>query len=218
MNYGYQNEYDFVLLFNNKFLHELDYNSQLFVKDLFGDLIDDNEIIKCWKNKMVQKADIFIKYKNYVKGVSLKCGRSNSIHHEQIQEFKRFLWNIGIPYKVIDYYVSYHYGYMMNGDGEIDYSISLSSDAYKEKYQSEINIFNQHINKTKIIVDMIDGFIIRGKNSDYDIDALVCGTIDDYVWILRFFDMFFNDQVIFIFYFSSCLLFDYWSEEKKFEW
>ena len=32
---------------------------------------------------------------------------------------------------------------------------------------------------------MIDRFIIRGRNSDYDIDALVCGTVNDYVWILK---------------------------------
>ena len=33
---------------------------------------------------------------------------------------------------------------------------------------------------------MTDRFIIRGRNSDYDIDALVCGTVDDYVWIKKY--------------------------------
>ena len=33
---------------------------------------------------------------------------------------------------------------------------------------------------------MIDRFIIRGRNSDYDIDALICGTINNYVWILKY--------------------------------
>ena len=33
------------------------------------------------------------------------------------------------------------------------------------------------INKTRIIVDMIDRFIIKGRNSEYDIDALVCGRV-----------------------------------------
>ena len=111
MNYGYQNEYDFVELFNNKYLCEVDKNSQNFLKDLFEEIIDNDEQIKSWKNKANQKTDIFIKYKNYVKNISLKCGKSNSMHHEPIQEFKRYLGNIGIPYKVIDKYVSYHYGY-----------------------------------------------------------------------------------------------------------
>ena len=89
MNYGYQNELDFVNLFNNKFLNELDERTVKFLKELFGENIDNEEAIKCWKNHMVQKADIFIKYKNYVKSVSLKCGNSNSMHHEQLQEFKK---------------------------------------------------------------------------------------------------------------------------------
>ena len=44
-NYGYQNEFDFVLLFNNKHLYELDNNSQKFMKDLFDDNINSDDII-----------------------------------------------------------------------------------------------------------------------------------------------------------------------------
>ena len=186
MNYGYQNEIDFVNLFNNKYLFELDNNSQIFLKELFGDVINNDEQIKSWKNKMMQKTDIFIKYKNYIKNISLKCGKSNSVHHEQIQEFKRYLGNIGVPYNIIDKYISYHYGYMKDGNGQTDFSKLLSSEEYKKYYQKDLDVFNNTINKTRIIVDMIDRFIVRGRNSDYDIDALVCGTIDDYVWILKY--------------------------------
>lgn len=186
MNYGYQNEYDFVELFNEKYIDELDNNSQNFLKDLFGNEIDDTEIIKAWKNKMNQKADIFIKYKNYIKNVSLKCGKSNSVHHETIQDFRRYLEKLQIPYKVIEKYVSYHYGYKRNEEGKIDYSRVLSADEYKVLYQKELDVFNESINKTRIIVDMIDSFIIRGRNSDYDIDVLICGTIENYVWIMKY--------------------------------
>lgn len=84
MNYGYQNEYDFAPLFNNKYINELDDNSQKFLKELFGEVLDNKKLIKAWKNKMNQKADIFIKCDNYVKCISLKCGNSNSIHQEPI--------------------------------------------------------------------------------------------------------------------------------------
>lgn len=119
MNYGFQNEEDFVNLFNNKYLFELDNNSQLFLKGLFGEVIDNDDRIISWKNKMVQKTDIFIKYKKYIKNISLKCGNSNSMHHEKIQEFKMYLEKLGIPYKVIDKYVSYHYGYAKDNDGKL---------------------------------------------------------------------------------------------------
>lgn len=186
MNYGYQNEYDFVKLFNDKYFEELDNNSQKFLNELFEGKIDNEEKIKSWKNKMNQKTDIFIKYKNYIKRVSLKCGNSNSVHQEQIQEFKLFLEKLNIPYKIVNYYVSYHYGYKRDNDGKLDFSNVLSSEEYKLLYQNEIDVFNKTINKTKIIIEMIDRFIIRGRNSDYDIDVFVCGTIDDYVWILKY--------------------------------
>ena len=185
-NYGYQNEDDFVSLFNNKYFWELDERSQSFLKELFEDNIDENEKIISWKNSMFQKTDFFIKYKNYVKSISLKCGRSNSVHCEQIQEFKRYLEHLRIPYKEIEKYMSYHYGYMRDSKGKSDYSKQLSGDEYKMLYQKELDSFNNTINKTKIIIEMIDRFIIRGKNSDYDIDALVHGTIDDYVWIKKY--------------------------------
>ena len=186
MNYGYQNEYDFVELFNNKYFSQLDENSKNFLTDLFPFTIDDSEKIRCWKNKMVQKTDIFIKFKNYVKNVSLKCENSNSVHHEQIQEFKRYLGNIGISYKVIDKYMNYHYGYARDGEGNIDFSKRLSSEEYKLFHQNDLDMFNNEINKTRLIVDMIDRFIVRGRNSDYDIDVLICGTVNDYVWIKKY--------------------------------
>lgn len=173
-------------MFNGKYLSELDENSQNFLNELFGYEIDSTEKILCWKNKMNQKADIFIKYKNYVKSISLKCGQSNSIHAEGLQFFKAYLSNLGIPYKIIDKYIDYHYGYMKNDDGTKDFNKPLNSWEYKELYQSEIDDFNNYINKTKIIVDMVDRFLIRGRNAEYDIDALICGKVDDYVWILKY--------------------------------
>lgn len=185
-NYGYQNEHDFVDFFNDKYYYEFDEKSKKFLKELFGDIFDTENKILSWKNKMNQKTDIFIKYKNYIKNVSLKCGHSNSMHTEQIQEFKRYLEHLNIPYRIIDKYVSYHYGYKRDIDGNTDFLQPLSSEEYKMFYQDEINIFNKYINKTRIIIDMVDRFIVRGRNSDYDIDVLISGTVDDYVWIMKY--------------------------------
>ena len=185
-NYGIQNEYDFVLLFNNKTYTNLDNNSKEFFKDLYGDIVDSNTNINAWKNSVVQKTDVFIKYKGFIKRISLKCGNSNSIHHEQIQEFNLFLKKLGVPYKFINYYLNYHFGYKRNGDKTINYDIKLTSEEYKKFYQNEIDCFNKEINKTKIIIDMVDRFLIRGKNSDYDIDALVYGTANNYVWLKKY--------------------------------
>ena len=135
---------------------------------------------------MNQKSDIFIKYKKYVKCISIKSGQSNSIHTESIQEFKRYLEKLNIPYKIINKYIDYHYGYKKDINGNICFSEKFSSKEYKNLYQEDIDIFNEYINKTRIIVDMIDRFIIRGNNSDYDIDALISGTVNNYTWINKY--------------------------------
>ena len=186
MNYGYQNELDFVNYFNNKFFYELDCNSQAFLKDLFNDVINNELKIICWKNKLNQKTDIFIKYRNVIKNISLKCGNSNSVHSESVNDFVDYLKKLDIPYKAIHKYLDYHYGYAKDINGKLDFSKSLSADDYKILYQEDIDYFNREIDKTKIIIDMIDRFIVRGKNSNYDIDALVSGTVDDYVWIKKY--------------------------------
>ena len=172
-------------MFNGKYLNELDKNSQKFLRELF-DEINSDEAIKSWKNKCNQKADVFVKYKNYVRSISLKCGNSNSMHQESIEDFKMYLEGLKIPYKIINYYTSYHYGYKRDDLGNVDFTKSLSSEEYKRYYQGEIDAFNKEVNKTKLIIGMIDRFIVRGRNSNYDIDALVCGTPDDYTWIMKY--------------------------------
>ena len=184
-NYGYQNEYDFVDLFNNKYLNELDSKSQSFLKELFPEIINNDEKIICWKNRNMQKTDIYVKYKKHVKGISLKCGHNNTVHSEPIQEFKRYLEKLQIPLKVIKLYEHYHYGYKRDDEGNLDFEERLSAEEYKSFYQEEIDTFNRYINKTKIIIDMIDRFLIRGNFSDYDIDAFVSGTTNDYDYILK---------------------------------
>ena len=186
MNYGLQNERDFVTLFHEKYFYELDENSKCFLKDLFENAIDNDERIVAWKNNGFQKADIFIKYKKNLRAISLKCGSNNSIHCEQAQEFKRFLKELNIPYRVIDCYMSYHFGYKKDETGHNDYSSTLSAEEYKSLYQEDIDLLNETINKTKILIEMVDRFLIRGRNANYDIDALISGTTNDYVWILKY--------------------------------
>lgn len=185
MNYGYQNEVDFVNYFNGRYFNDFDDNSKRFLHDLFDGNISNDIPLKAWKNRINQKADFFIRYKNYIKCISLKCGNNNSIHHESIQDFRLYLESLNIPYKVIEYYVSYHYGYAKDDNGNTDFSKRLSANDYKQLYQEQLDIFNSYINKTRIIIDMIDRFLVKGKNSEYDIDIFVSGTIDDFNWIKK---------------------------------
>ena len=61
--------------------------------------------------------------------------------------------------------MNYHYGYARDGEGNIDFSKRLSSEEYKLFHQNDLDMFNNEINKTRLIVDMIDRFIVRGRKS-----------------------------------------------------
>lgn len=45
-----------------------------------------------------------------------------------MQEFKKNLSNIGIPYKICDKYFSYHFGYMIDKNSKRNFSKLLSGD------------------------------------------------------------------------------------------
>lgn len=73
---GKQNEYEFVLLLNNKKVCELDINTQEMIHSIFNN-IDDNQMIKAWKNHWKQKTDVMIKIGKIIKGISIKKGSRN---------------------------------------------------------------------------------------------------------------------------------------------
>ena len=194
---GFQNEYNFVLEFNNKKVDELNPIAQDLVYSIFNN-INGNNIIKCWKNHYDQKSDIFIKIGNAIKGISIKMGNKNSVHVESIKDFKEFLKEHNIPDSIIDEYLRYHYA---DGTTNNNGRERISADDYKKDNQKKIDIINKYFNNEKILLDAINRFVIKGNNSIYPIDAIIYGTPDNYLWLSR------NDIVTFLLnkkvYFSS---------------
>lgn len=197
-NNGLKNEKDFVKFFNNKYLSEFDENTQKLLKNIFDDVIDNSMPIIAWKNDLLQKADIFIKFRNYVRGISIKSGKGNSVHQEKLRDFEDFLKSLCIPYYAVDNYTSFHFGFARNENGSRILSQKLGAYQYLNHFQSEIDSLNKYINKTRVIISIIDRIIIRGRNSKYDIDALISGTPQDYVWISKddLYDLFLSKKSI----------------------
>ena len=99
-NNGYVNEIEFIKRINNKKYSELDYNLQLFIKELFNKISNDSKI-KCFKNQQLQKCDIIIQFENVIKRISIKKGVKNSVHTEPISEFIHFLIENKMPRKLV---------------------------------------------------------------------------------------------------------------------
>lgn len=197
-NNGFKNEKNFVKFFNNKYLSEFDKNTQELLKEIFDNVIDDSMPIISWKNNLPQKADIFIKFKKYVKSISIKSGTGNSVHQEKLHDFEEFLKSLYVPYYAIDNYISFHFGYARDKNGSRITSQKLGTFEYLRFFQKEIDNLNKYINKTRTIVSIVDRIIIRGRNSEYGIDALISGTPQNYVWINKddIYDLFLSKKLI----------------------
>ena len=178
---GKDNEYEFVKYLNSKKVKE--------VNPLFRDVIDKlfnyyyrTDVIKCWLNKYPQKSDIFIKINNEIRGISLKKGIKNSVHVERISDFIHFLIENDISKDIVIKYLKYHYGDgSTNGKG----LKRLSKEEYQKDHQDDIDKINEAFNKEEILLKAIKRFVIRGNNSNYDIDALIHGQTNDFLVLYK---------------------------------
>lgn len=178
---GFDNEYEFVKYLNGKRVIELNPIFRELIERMFYD-VDDYDLIKSWRNHYKQKTDIFIKINGIMKGISIKKGIKNSIHVERISDFIHFLIENNIDREIVIEYLKYHYADgSTNGKG----NKRLSVEEYKKDNQSSIDKINIYLNKNEILLKAIDRFVIKGKNSNYYIDALICGQVDDFIWITK---------------------------------
>lgn len=80
-----------------------------FIHALFYDISDDN-IIRCWKNHLPQRADIFIRIRQAIKDISIKKGIKNFAHAERLSDFINFLDELRVPNNIVKKYLMYHNG------------------------------------------------------------------------------------------------------------
>ena len=178
---GSDNEFEFVKYLNGKKILELNPLFEELIYKLFP-LEQPTSIIKSWRNHYNQKSDIFIKINGKMKGISIKKGMKNSIHVERISDFIHFLIENKIDRELVIEYLKYQYADgSTNGKG----LERLSVEEYKKNNQHNIDKINKAINNEKILKEAIERFVIKGNNSDYYIDAIICGEVNDFVWATR---------------------------------
>lgn len=178
---GFDNEYEFVKKLNGRKVNEIDPLLEIVVKDLFPKTCYSS-YIKCWRNHYRQKSDIFLKINGIMKGISIKKGSRNSVHVESIYSFTDFLIKNGVDKKSVVDFLKYHYADgTLNGTG----TNRISADKYKEENLENIDKLNQIFNSEELIRAAIDRFVIKGVNSEFFIDGIIYGEVDDFLWINR---------------------------------
>ncbi len=178
---GKINEYNYLKYLDGRKVKDLNNRfKELFFK-LFINLEDD-DIIKAYLDYGSKKYDLVVSIKNMVKRFSLKVGISNSLHVEDLSSFTTFLKDNGIPKNVIYEYLKYHFGdNTLNGTG----LYRMSAKEYKTMYPEKIKYINKYFNQESLVLKVIDRFILKGRNSYFQIDAIIHGGIDDFVYLLK---------------------------------
>ena len=174
---GFQNEIQIRNYLNGKSIKQLNLLFRDFIDDLYGDVSDDS-IIECNVDFDHKKFDLSISIDGVVKLISVKKGIHNSVHVEGISSFIHFLIDSGVDRKVIIEYLKYHYADgTTNGTGKH----RMSVDEYKEGDQDKIDYINEQINTPYILKRAIRRFLLQGKNSNQSVDAILYGTVDDFL-------------------------------------
>ena len=178
---GLDNEYEFVKYLNKKKICELNPMFYVLIKSLFP-LEDESSAISCWRNHYKQKSDIFVKINNTMKGISIKKGMKNSFHVERISDFINFLIENNIEKEYVIEYLKYHYADgTTNGKGKV----RLSAEQYRKDNQTNIDLLNIRLNNKNMLIKALERFVIKGKNSEFCVDAIIHGEVNDFVWILK---------------------------------
>lgn len=178
---GYDNEFEFVKYLNKMKIKDLNPMFRGLIEELFNN-VKDEDTISSWRNHLPQKSDIFIKINGVIRGVSIKKGMKNSVHVDGISNFIHFLIENKVPRDIVIEYLKYHYADgTTNGKGEK----RLSAQEYKMNNQENIDKINKFFNQSDLLNKAIDRFVLKGNNSNYSIDALVYGEVDDFIWILK---------------------------------
>lgn len=129
-----------------------------------------------------KKYDLIININNIIKKISIKKGINNSVHVEGISSFIHFLIDSGISKENIIEYLKYHYADgTTNGTG----INRISSDEYKINNQDKIDKLNIALNNEYVIKRAIKRFVLQGKNSNECIDAIIYGTLGDFLFITK---------------------------------
>ena len=178
---GYENEFEFVKYLNKRKIKHLNPMFKELIVGLFG-RVDEEDTILSWRNHLPQKTDVFAKINGVLKGISIKKGMKNSVHVDGISQFIHFLIENRVPRNIIIEYLKYHYAEgSTNGKG----SKRISVTEYKIYNQKSIDEINRYFNQENLLDKAIDRFVLKGNNSNYYIDVLIYGEVNDFIWIMK---------------------------------
>ena len=148
--------------YDNKIFKQLNEFQKEIIKELFGD-VTNYDVIEAGSLSEMYKPDIYLKIEDKIKYISIKSGRSDSIHFEGIKSFILFLRSKGISLRTQKIILLFHYG-----DGTIDGTGEKRYEFNKiiEKMGDLLDEANEELDNKELITDLMYRFVFRGFRDD----------------------------------------------------
>ena len=171
-NHGFLREDEMVYHLNQRKVKDLSNNLYHMMQELYG-ILDEEEVITCYKIDGFLKPDFAIVYRGDTRYVSMKSGSSKIVHSESIKTFVLFLRSLGVSAKTQQTLLLYHYGdKTMDGTGKE----RLNYDELRMWLHDRIIEANEELNNREIIIAAITRCVIVGtRENAIPIDCLYHG-------------------------------------------
>lgn len=179
MDWTKQEEYLTVDELNKKRVGDLNNNLREIIHFIFPNANDD-QIISCDICNRYSKPDFYISIADEKKYISLKSGRSDSVHFESIKSFVQFLRKCGVSERVLKIIVLFHYGDgTLDGSGKKRYLL----EELMPKMRNLINEANEELSSKETRKKALRRFVFDGDEyRNISVDYILYGDKNYFVY------------------------------------
>lgn len=175
-NNGILNELQIAGSIDGKKLCDINLNLQTMIRMIFP-AATANDVIESKQYDDVYKPDIYIKWHDQVRNISVKMGHSNEVHSEEIFSFIEFLRSKGVSQETLDTILLNHFG-----DGTTDGTGSkrINTMEITFTYKDRIKKANDELNNNRdVIMAVFERVMIQGVDPEArKVDFFYFGTPD----------------------------------------
>ena len=175
-NTGVLNEIQIASSIDGKKLSDINFNLQTMLRRIYPN-ISGNDIVEAKHLDDIYKTDIYVKFNDEKRYISVKMGHTTEVHSEEIHSFIDYLKSKGVSQETLDTILFHHYG-----DGTIDGTGTkrVNTMELTFQYKDRINKANSELNSSReLIMDVFERAMVQGLDPNANrVDYFYFGTPD----------------------------------------
>lgn len=174
--FGLNNETELIQYLHLKKYCELSDMWKKHIKKMFPRIKDSDVIKAAHFPDYSAKPDILILVNKTRRYVSVKTGRTPTMHHEKVETFLSFLRQLGVSENTIRTINFYHYG---KSEKLSNNGVAFTKEEMEQQFSKYFLKASMELDKLEIIEAVIRRAILRGGSPDkMKVDHLIYGNVE----------------------------------------